>query len=103
MEKYHLIITSLAQSDIAECVRFVLRVSKDAAITLTNDIYRALNSLETFPERNSVFEMPKAFPFIVRKHIIKNRYIALYTVENNSVVIYRVIDSRRKFNYLLYK
>lgn len=52
MEKYHLIITSLAQSDIAECVRFVLRVSKDAAITLANDIYRAINSLKTFPEKN---------------------------------------------------
>ena len=75
MEKYHLIITSLAQSDIAECVRFVLRVSKDAAITLANDIYRAINSLETFPERNSVFEMPKAFPFIVRKHKDKWYYV----------------------------
>ena len=101
MSKYNVIISTKAQLDLAECVRFVLNVSKEAAIALANNIYSSLNSLNLFPERNPIFEMPKSFPFTVRKQIINGRYIALYTIEGENVVIYRLLDSRRKFDYLL--
>ena len=101
MDFYKVVITSKAQSDISACIRFVLNVSKESALKLSNHIYDSLNTLKTFPERNGVFDMPKSFPFVIRKHIINKRYIALYTIENSSVVIYRVLDSRRSFDYLL--
>ncbi|MBO4666977.1 MAG: type II toxin-antitoxin system RelE/ParE family toxin [Bacilli bacterium] len=101
MEKFNIIISSKAQSDLAECIGFVLNVSKDAAIKLANDIYSAINALSTFPERNPIFDMPKAFPFIVRKLIVNKRYIVLYALENSNVIVYRVIDSRRQFDYLI--
>ena len=101
MESFKIIISSKAQSDLAECVAFVSNVSKEAAYSLVDDIYSSIESLRTFPERNSIFEMPKSFPFIIRKLVINKRYIALYAIENNEVVIYRILDSRRKFDYLL--
>ena len=102
MDKFNVIITKKAQADLSDCISFVLKVSKEAAIKLSDDIYVAIESLDILPERNPIFEMPKAFPFVVRKQIINKRYIVLYTVEGNDVVIYRIIDSRRKFNYLLF-
>ena len=101
MDSYTIIITSKAQADLSSCVAFVLNASKEAAISLANDIYASLESLSNFPERNPVFEMPKPFPFTVRKQIVNKRYALLYTIENNNVVIYRILDSRRKFDYLL--
>ena len=101
MDSFDIKITSKAQSDLSECISFVLHVSSDAAIDLLNDFYSSIHSLEKFPERNPIFEMPKSFPVIIRKHVINNRYIALYSVENNTIVVYRVIDSRRKFDYLI--
>lgn len=101
MEKYKIIISSIAQSDLAECVGFVLNVSKDTAYSLANDIYHSIESLTFFPERNPVFEMPKSFPFIIRKLIINKRYVALYSVEDKDVVIYRILDSRRKLDYIV--
>ena len=101
MNKFKIIITSKAQSDLAECVGFVLNVSKEAAYKLANDIYSSIQSLETFPERNAIFNMPPSFPFIIRKLIVNKRYLALYATEGGKVVIYRIIDSRRKFNHLL--
>ena len=101
MEKFNIIISSKAQSDLAECIGFVLNVSKDVTIKLANDTFSAINTLSTFPERNPIFEMPKSFPFIVRKLIINKRYIVLYTLENSNVIVYRVIDSRRQFDYLI--
>ena len=94
-------MTSKAQSDFAECVGFVLNVSKEAAHKLADNIFSSILSLQTFPERNAIFEMPKSFPFVVRKLIIAKRYIVLYVVEEKQVVVYRVLDSRRKFNYLI--
>ena len=101
MDEYKIIITSKAHSDIAECVGFVHKVSKESALQLTKDIYSSLSTLSLFPERNPLFEGPKSFPFILRKQIINNRYIALYTIEDQNVVIYRVLDSRRKFAHLI--
>ena len=101
MDSYKIIITSKAQADLSSCIAFVLNVSKEAAITLANDIYASIESLTNFPEKNPVFEMPKPFPFTVRKQIVNKRYVVLYTIENNNVVIYRILDSRRKLDYLL--
>lgn len=103
MEKFNVIISSKAQLDLAESVGFVLNVSKEAAIKLANDVYSAIDSLSNFPERNPVFEMPKSFPFVVRKLFINKRYVVLYGIEtNNIIVVYRILDSRRQFDYLLY-
>lgn len=101
MNQFKIIISSNAHSDIAECVGFVKNVSLEAAKALAKNIYSSISTLNVLPERNPVFEMPKAFPFTLRKQIIDNRYIVLYTVEKESVVIYRVLDSRRKFTHLI--
>ena len=101
MENYNIIITSKAQSDLSECISFALNASKEAAIKLANNIYESIESLSVFPERNPIFNMPKPFPFTIRKNIVDKRYIVLYAIENNQVVVYRIIDSRRQFNYLV--
>ena len=101
MDEYSVIISNKAHSDIAECVGFVNNVSKEAAVELIKEIYASLSSLDLFPERNPIFNTPKSFPHTIRKQIINNRYIALYSIEKQNVVIYRVLDSRRKFGHLL--
>lgn len=45
--------------------------------------------------------MPKSFPFAIRKLVMNQRYLALYAVEGDKVVIYRILDSRRKFDHLI--
>lgn len=101
MNKFVVIISSKAQSDLSDCIGFVLNVSKDAAHSLMNDIYSSIESLNVFPERNPIFEMPKSFPYQIRKQIINGRYVALYSIEGDKVVVYRIIDTRRKFDYLI--
>ena len=101
MQVYNIFVSSKAQSDFADCVGFVLNVSEEAALLLAKNFEESFVSLRTFPERNPVFEMPKSFPSIMRKHIVNNRYVVLYAIENSNVVIYRIIDSRRNFAWLL--
>lgn len=103
MDQFKIDISIKAHEDIADCVSFVLNVSKEAAFALVSTIYSSLATLNSFPERNPVFEMPKHFPFTIRKHIIDKRYVALYSIENDKVIVYRVIDTRKKCEYLLLK
>ena len=101
MKKYFVVWTSNALSDLSSCVSFVLKVSKEAARELKNAFSLVSESLAFFPEKNPVFLTPKGFPFILRKQVVNNRYLVLYTVEEDKVVIYRVLDVRRNFQQLL--
>lgn len=101
MDLFNVIISPRAQSDRAECVLFLSRVSVEAAVELTHQMHEQIKSLERYPERNPLFEMPKSFPYLVRKFLINKRYIALYTIEGHNVVIYRILDARRKFDFLV--
>ena len=101
MTLYKVTWSNKALADLAECIHFVLNVSIEAAEKLRNEAFSATNALEAFPEKNPIFEMPKAFPFIVRKQIVSKRYALLYTVEKDTIVIYRMLDSRRNFNSIL--
>ena len=101
MLEFDVIVSSKAYSDLSEHISFVMRVSKEAALKLKDDVFEALKGLKTFPEKNPVFEMPKSFTSIVRKQIINGRYVALYTVGPEKVVVLRVLDSRKNFDYLL--
>ncbi|MBQ7250583.1 MAG: type II toxin-antitoxin system RelE/ParE family toxin [Bacilli bacterium] len=94
-------ITSRAQSDLAECVGFVFKDPKEAGRKLAKDIYSSIESLGAFPERNAVFPMPKSFPNIVRKLVIDKPYLVLYAVAAQRVIVYRILDARRKLNNLI--
>ena len=90
-----------AASDLGEHVALQKRVSVDAASSISSKIIASGESLSTFPERFEEFRMPRNFPFAVRKCVVDGRYIFLYAVKEDSVVIYRVLDARRKFGGLL--
>lgn len=102
MDSCKIIISSRAQSDLAECVGFVLNVSREAAWKLAEEIYSFIESLSFFPERYPVFKMPKATPITLRKGVVSKRYAILYSIENENVVIYRILDLRKGFDQLVY-
>lgn len=101
MAHFDVYISAKAQADIAECVSFVLRLSPDAAHSVTDTLYSVIMSLDEFPERNPVFEMPKTYPYVLRKCVINGRYLALYRLDGQRVIVLRVLDARRKFDSLL--
>ena len=101
MNKYNVLWHSEAFQDISEHILFLKNVNFDAAIKLRNSLFESVNSLKEFPESNPIFEMPGNFPFVVRKKIINKRYLILYIVEGNNVEVFRVLDSRKKFEYLI--
>ena len=100
MKKYEIEISPSAHEDILNCARFLKNVSLEAAIQLVDDIYGYIESLESFPERNALFNMPNGTNKEMRKGIVNNRYIVIYEVEKE-IIVHRVIDSRKGFDHLI--
>lgn len=96
-----IVLTSNAYADWQNCVSFVLNVSKEAAIQLDDEIKAAIDNLGNYPEKNPIFEMNRVFPFVVRKSIINRRYIILFSINEQEILVYRILDVRRKFEALI--
>ena len=101
MEKYEIDISSKANEDILSCIGFVKNVSLEAAKELFENLYAFIESLETFPERNPIFEMPQNTNREIRKGIVDKKYIILYEIDKK-VIVHRVLDSRKGFEQLIF-
>ena len=101
MEKYEISISSKANEDILSCIGFVKNVSLEAAKELFENLYAFIESLETFPERNPIFEMPQNTNREIRKGIVDKKYIVLYEIDKK-VIVHRVLDSRKGFEQLIF-
>lgn len=96
MDKYQVVITQRAFSDISECVLFVNVVSNEAAKKLYEEIMAAIRSLETFPEKYPTIEGLTIGGIKVRRMPIHNgRYLIVYKFEKEVVTIYDILDSRK--------
>ena len=100
MEVKDIIITSRAQTDISTCITFVLNISKDAS-KVSKEIFKSIESLKQFPERFPAFNMPNYASYAYRKMVINKRYIAIYSLEEDTIVIHRVLDGRRGYSSLV--
>lgn len=96
MNKYKIVITQRAFSDISECVLFVNAVSNDAAKKLHLEIVESIRSLETLPEAHPCIDGLVIGNSKVRRMAIHNgRYFVIYKVEKDTVTIYDILDSRK--------
>lgn len=98
---YHVEWSAKSVSDLSEHVAFLKKVSKEAAKKMSSAIVSMADSLAEFPERCPEFSMLCNFPVPIRKCIVDGRYILLFGVRADSVMIYRVLDARRSFDGLL--
>ena len=96
MVQFKILIAQKAFSSISEHVLFVRNVSLEAAKELYEETMTSLRSLSSFPERYPEIQDLRIAGARVRKMSIHNgRYVALYKVDGDTVVIYDVIDTRK--------
>lgn len=100
MDRYKIIISSKAHQDILNIVSFILNVSKKAAIEVAEYIYSSIESLSILPERNPLFPL-FGFGIETRKLIVNKRYIVIYVIQEDKIIVHRILDGRRKFESLL--
>ena len=89
-------ITQRALSSICEHILFVRNVSLEAAKELYEETMTSFRSLSSFPERCPEIQDLRIAGARIRKTSIHNgRYVALYKIDGDTVVVYDVVDSRK--------
>ena len=99
--EYQIGWSSKAVSDLGEHVAFIRKAPKEAAAQFSSKVIAVVLSLSSFPERFSEFPMPNKFPFAIRNCVVDGHYNILYGIINETVMIYRILDARRKFDGLI--
>ena len=100
MRKYRVAVSGEARRMLTENVFFLARVSPEAALKLRETIMEAIRSLETLPERYPYLDPDdRRSPY--RKMVVSDRYLLIYTVQDDTVYVEYVIDGRQDYSWLL--
>jgi len=93
--KFNVVIDPAANDRMYEHIEFVARVSERAATRLLDDLIKDMRSLESMPYRNPVYNRPY-LPGGKYRYLVSNeRYLIVYQIENNTVFIDDIQDSRQ--------
>lgn len=94
MKQYHVKITDRALADMEEIYNYIamrLQASENA-IGQYNRIAEAIEGLNVFPERVRLMESAPEKTMELRQLVVDN-YSAFYLIENNEVIVTRVLYS----------
>jgi len=99
--KYKVVISDKAKEMLGVHIRFLAQVNRKAASDLKNRLIREIRSLE---------EMPQRFPFFNEAYIpankyhklyVKEYYLVLYQIKDNTVYVDWIVDCRQDYQWLL--
>ncbi|MBQ7581036.1 MAG: type II toxin-antitoxin system RelE/ParE family toxin [Clostridia bacterium] len=98
--KYTVIVSDTAKRQIASHVAFLANVSKEAAKNTKNTIIEALRSLETMPGRYPFLDEDLLPKNKYHKMFVESRYLILYQVRDNVVLVDYIVDCRQEYEWL---
>lgn len=93
MNEYSIIMIRESHSTLKDCMLFLSNFSIPYSIKIHYIILNSIKSLKYFPNINPIFK--KTSKNLYRKLIVINRYLVIYTVKQNTVLSYYILDGRR--------
>ncbi len=100
-KRYHVIISDRAGMMLAEHALFVAQVSPVAAENLRLSILKGLQGLEFLPQRYPWFSSDSIPANKYRKLVIEKRYLALYQIRDDVVLVDLILDCRQEYQWLI--
>lgn len=99
--RYTVIISDRAKQMLGQHIRFLAQVNKDAAVELKKRFLTEFRSLESCPQRYPFFSADFIPPNKYHKLYIKNWFLVLYQIKDNTVYIDWIVDRRQDYSWLL--
>ena len=93
--EYSIIVTNEANLMLEKHIKFLSKVSINAAINLKILIKESLIILKHFPRIGYKLKRHKKLPTYYRKLVISKRYIIIYYIYKDIVYIQSILDSRQ--------
>lgn len=93
---YNILVLDYAYSDKNAIYEFCLNINSNYANKVINRIDNAIQSLKYFPFINPLYAVLENEIF--RKHIVDKRYLIIFSVIEQTIVVFHIIDGRRNIN-----
>lgn len=100
-KKYRVIISDRAKRMLGEHIRFLTKVSPDAAREKKQQFVKELRSLSHFPNRFPYFEEDYIPRNKYHKMYIEHWYLVLYQIQDDVVYVDYILDCRKEYSWLI--
>lgn len=98
---YTVIVSDRAKRMLAAHIRFLAKVSKEAAIEKKAQLIREIRSLSKMPNRYPFFEAEHIPSNKYHKLFVANWYLLLYQIQDDTVYVDYILDCRKDYEWLL--
>lgn len=99
--KYKVIVSDTAKRMLGMHIDFMAQVNKDAAKAKKKEIMEAMHSLEHMPQRFPFLEGLYISSNKYHKMFVKNWFIVLYQIQDNTVYVDYILDCRKDYGQLM--
>lgn len=99
--RYKVIISDKAREMLGMHIRFLAQVNKKAATELKNRLVDEIRSLEEMPQRYPFFNEIYMPANKYHKMYVKNYYLVLYQIKDDTVFVDWIVDCRQDYQWLL--
>jgi addiction module RelE/StbE family toxin len=102
-KKYIVNMTQNAENDLNEIILYIAQNNPQTAIKIMNKIQTKINTLDHFPHRGGYVPELLAKNIKSYRQITESPWRIIYKIDNTSVNVLAIIDSRRNLQDVLVK
>ena len=103
MKNYEVHWTKIAQNDLLNIIEYIKTDSINIAKKVFLEIKEECTKLHYFPERNRVVPELNEIGITKYREVIHKRWRIIYKIENQTVYILLVVDSRQNLEDILFQ
>lgn len=99
--EYRVIISDRARQMLGQHIHFLAQANKGAAVELKKRFVEEFRSLRFLPQRNPFLYADFIPPNKYHKLTVKNSFLVLYQIRDETVYVDWIIDCRQDYEWLL--
>lgn len=99
--EYKVIVSDRAKMMLGRHIRFMAQVNKEAAAAKKKEIMAAMRSLCQMPQRFPYFEEAYITSNKYHKMFVKEWYLILYQIKDDTVYVEYILDCRKDYSWLI--
>ncbi len=93
--KYQVIFSSMAKIDLFHIIEYYISLNKSTAKKYNQEIIKSIRLLKQFPESGRMVPGFEDIYYDKYRELIYEHYRIIYRIEEEQIIIIRIIDGRR--------
>ncbi len=102
-KRYKVIFSRYSEEDLIEIIEYYNSVNADFSKNLFYAIEEKVNNLKDFPELGRIVPELEEQDIVDYRELIEGNYRIIYEIQEHSIIIHAIVDSRRNLEELLIK